>query len=168
MFDLGPCDLELTVSGIENSSAQIALWDVVVNSTPFPWHDFHHQIGVGTGAGFVLSDELDALFFIDDPIPDGEDFTLIGVDEPGHPDVLDWKVTGDDFPISPPFVPPTTNNFKLLVQVPDADGDGSTTFTVRQIATVDEPPGAMLLIAGLIALARLYRRSPRKADEHRA
>lgn len=159
MTGLGPCDIVITVSGIAAGGfAEFTISEEVVNTTGLKWHDFHHTLGYGRGAGFKESMETDEVYFRDNFTHTGDRFALSGQDDPIQPDTLDWLVSGADFPSSGL----TNNKFKLGVHIQDvdamgvADNDGSTTFTLRQRATIVPEPSALslyLLVSGAALLA---------------
>lgn len=164
MTGLGPCDVTITVSGMaQGGSTDITLFEGVENMTGFRWHDFHHTLGYGSGAGFRESGETDDVFFFNTPAPTGDQFVLSGQDDPTAPDSLDWLASGPDFPSGGP----TPNIFTLGLHIHDvdaqgvADNDGSTTFVLRQRATILPEPGALslwLLVSAAALMARRRRR----------
>jgi hypothetical protein len=159
MNSLGPCDVVITVSGMAAGGfADFTISEEVVNRTGLKWHDFHHTLGYGRDAGFKESMETDEVYFRDNFLHTGDRFSLSGQDDPLQPDTLDWLVSGADFPSSGL----TDNKFKLGVHIQDvdamgmADSDGSTTFTLRQRATIVPEPSALslyLLVSGAALLA---------------
>ena len=162
MNSLGPCDLTITVTGIEpGGSADFELIEGVRNDSAFNWQDFHHSLGYRRNGVFTRSGANDGVYFSATPPKTGEHFVLSGQDDPLQPNSLDWLVSGPDFAIG------DTNDFRFGLHISDVDefgvrdNDGITTFTLRQQATIPEP-GALslwLLVSGAALLASRRRRS---------
>ena len=138
----------------------------VTNNTTRHWSDFHMTLGRGTGAGFVESDEVDLLYFKNDPAPLNEKpVTPVPnpiqafenppmMDEPTAADNLWWFQGGG----LPGQAPGTTTDYWLAINVPGSlFGPGQTmaTFTLREHASIPEPATVGLLgLAGLMLLPR--------------
>lgn len=141
-------DLEIKVSDIVNGFADIAIDKDITNLTGIKWTDFHFELGLGLGDDFVQSTVGDGLFFAATPAPDNvfDDFTNFNMTE----DTIDF-FGGSGVDLG------KTTDFWLGLGVSDPDGDGMTTFTLRQIATVAEPSALFLFSIGLLCILRVRR-----------
>jgi hypothetical protein len=145
--------------------------EIVLNNTRDFWHDYHFELGFGTGANFIPSTEFDFLDFDQPypprPVPTSSVFTVRS--QPEAPDVIDW---------SGGVVPPGgIVAFTDSIDVPDANARIPRPFyiiennrvvgyyfTLRQFPTgVPEPAALISLGIGLpIALFVGGRRRGRR------
>ena len=141
-------DLEIKVSDIKNGSADIAIDKDVENKTGIKWTDFHVDLGTGLGDNFVKSIGGDGLSFSTTPAPRDE----LGL-------LTNAKMTEDtvDFTGGSGIESGQRTAFWLGLVITDPDGDGMTTFTIRQRATIPEPSTLLLFSAGLLCILRTGR-----------
>ena len=152
----------------ENRGVMISIDKDVTNNTNFLWTDFHMTVGRGVGPDFEESDEFDHLYFKTDPAPvlevPNNNFVDAfenppEMDEPVAPDNL-WWFAGN----KPGQAPGERTDYWLALNVPASAFSGAdptrTTITLREHASVPEPSGTMLLLAGAAFITIVGRRCP--------
>ena len=142
-------DIVFTVLDDGSGTTEYELREGIDNGTGTDWTDYHVELGFGTGAGFVRSTPGDGLDF---DSPDFDSLYDFGPFPFGSltitADTID--AVGGIFPNG------SFMNFRFPVDVPD----GITTFTLRQLPTIDflghgvpEPGTLSLAMLGILALA---------------
>ena len=164
--NLGFFDTEISVVFADSDPDNITLNFIenVTNNTGLHWTDYHIELGFGGIDGvapftpFKQSDELDRLFFLDNPAPvNSSDF----VNPPQKDDLTQadsiWWLTGKDGQnnIFDGVSNGASTNFTFSVNV----NRNASVFTLRQRASVPEPTSIIsLLVLGGIGVASIFNR----------
>ncbi len=164
-------EIEVTRSASDvngNRGVMISIDKDVTNNTNFHWTDFHMTVGRGVGPDFEESDEFDNLYFKTDPKPvlevPNNDFVDAfenppEMDEPVAPDNL-WWFAGN----KAGQAPGERTDYWLALNVPASAFSGPdrtrTTITLREHASIPEPSGIVLLMAGAAFVTIVGRRCP--------
>lgn len=167
-------EVRVTQSPTAPSNGMISIDKDVLNLTDRHWSDFHISIGTGVGAGFVVSDEFDSLFFKNNPGDPNDPINPINkspdpnsgphfknppmMDETSAPDELWWFA---DPPLYPGLDPGEITFFWLGVQIPQHMFDpntGQAVFTIREHASVPLPNASVLVLPLVSALGIRTRR----------
>lgn len=150
MTGLGPCDI--FYANLEELNEANLLEDIL-NETGQAWRDFHIEIGLGLGTGFLHS----PTFFFEEASSTSGHFVLVSQSPAVNPNTLDFLAAGPD------VAPGTLVSFDLEVYLSGIIVVGEP-FTIRHLATVPGPASLILLgmsLASLAGFASLHARRPR-------